>query len=300
MKNFFKFNSLVTSLIYIVLFFVVSFNTYGSESDSHAIIYSSFEAKHREVFVIDINGAKNTKLTGHTMADGYPKVSPNGDKFLFYGKYDGYKTWSIHTANIDGSNIVRLTNNIHKRDAAPSWSPDGKHIIFTRSYNSPGGAKKEEIWIMNADGSQQKQIKGISGGGASFMPDGRIVFHTKTGNSEISIANTDGSNIVTLTKNDAEDWHPEVSPDGSQVVFMSNRDGNWEIYVMSIDGSNQRRLTSNELSDWDPTWSPDGKKIAFVSDNVGGLYDIHIINSDGSGLTRIVENGSQPSWFPVD
>jgi len=300
MKSFFRFNNFIIFFSYVAFFLSASFYSYGSENNSYSIIYSSFEAKSREIFITDAKGEKRTKLTGHTIADGYPVVSPNGDSFLFYGKYDSYKTWSIHSANIDGSNVVRLTNDKHKWDAAPSWSPDGQHIVFTRSYKSPDGERQEEIWIMRADGSEQKQIKGLSGGGATFMPDGRIVFHSKTGASEISIANRDGSNIVTLTNNDAEEWHPEVSPDGSQVAYMSNRDGNWEIYVMNIDGSNERRLTSNELSDWDPSWSPDGKSIAFVSDNVRDLYDIHIINVDGSGLTRVVENASQPSWTTID
>ncbi|MCC2605746.1 TolB family protein [Planctobacterium marinum] len=296
MNNNFKFDHFGCSYLGLVAFSFLFFSkAQASETDSNALIYSSFEGKGREIYSIDTAGKKRTKLASYTLADGYPVVSPDGDKFAFYGKYDGYKTWSIHSANIDGSSVVRLTNDKNVRDAAPSWSPDGQHILFSRNRVRQDGNTHEEIWIMNADGSEQKQIKGLSGGGASFMPDGRIVFHSKTGASEISIANRDGSNIITLTNNDAEDWHPEVSPDGKQVAFMSDRDGNREIYVMDIDGTNERRLTNNELSDWDPVWSPDSSKIAFVSDNVEGLYDIHIINVDGSGLYQVVKNGSQPS-----
>ncbi|MCC2604766.1 TolB family protein [Planctobacterium marinum] len=301
MNKIFKFDHRDHSFLRLVaLSFLFVSQAQASEADSYALIYSSFEGKSREIFSTDITGKKRTKLASYTLSDGYPVVSPDGSKFAFYGKYDGYKTWSIHTANIDGSNVVRLTTDKNVWDAAPSWSPDGRHILFSRNKKSQGGSTHEEIWIMNADGSEQKQIKGLSGGGASFMPDGRIVFHSKTGASEISIANRDGSNIITLTNNDAEDWHPEVSPDGKHVAFMSDRDGNREIYVMDIDGENERRLTNNELSDWDPVWSPDGAKIAFVSDNVEGLYDIHIINVDGSGLYQVVKNGSQPSWINAE
>ncbi|MFP6642604.1 MAG: protein kinase, partial [Candidatus Latescibacterota bacterium] len=68
-----------------------------------------------------------------------------------------------------------------------------------------------------------------------------------------------------------------ISPDGSKIAFVSDRDGNHEIYVMDSDGSNQTRLTSNYASDYDPSWSPDGSKIAFGSDR-DGFGDIYVMD----------------------
>ena len=69
--------------------------------------------------------------------------------------------------------------------------------------------------------------------------------------------NADGSNQVNLSKNRADDVVPaSCSPDGTQIIFASNRNGNFELYVMNADGGNQTRLTDNMADDLSPDWSP--------------------------------------------
>ncbi len=224
---------------------------------------------------------------------GYLAWSPDGKQFAFYAKYDERKTWSIHTMNVDGTNRKRLTHAKNKWDSAPDWSPDGSKIVFAREYKDSGGDWQYEIWIMNRDGSDQTQIKPLVGSNPYFTSDGRIVFSSeyKDKNSEISIADVDGSNISHLTDNDAKEWHPDVSPDGTQIAFMSDRDGNFEIYVMNIDGSDQRRLTDNAVDDWYPSWSPDGSKIIFSSvRDYENKKDIYVMDKDGSSLKKIIPN----------
>ena len=72
---------------------------------------------------------------------------------------------------------------------------------------------------MNSDGSELSQIKSLRGGGPYFTPDGRIVFHSENKKSWISIADIDGNNLIRLTHNEAEEQHPEVSPDGKQIAL---------------------------------------------------------------------------------
>ena len=148
---------------------------------------------------------------------------------------------------------------------------------------------------MNAYGSEQTQLKTISGRAPCFMKDGRILFHSKPKSSQICIANSDGSNIVTLTNTTAEGRSPEISPNGKHIAFISDRDGNQEVYVMDIDGMNQKRLTYNTFPAWDICWSSDGFKIIFASDT-GKYLDLYMINKDGTGLKKFITNGSQSSW----
>ena len=242
-----------------------------SKAQPLSIIYGFQEGGNKSIYLSDAQGKVQIKVVDVTANDGYPAVSPTGKQIAFYGKYDKRRTWSIHTADMDGTNIRRLTNVEKVWDSAPAWSPDGKTIIFAREYKGSNDDWKEEIWLMNADGTQQRQIKALEGRAPEFMPDGRLLFQSKSSPSQISIANIDGSNVIQLTNDDTNNMSPKISPDGSQIAYLSNRDGNQEVYVMNIDGSNQKRLTFNHIEEWDPAWSPDGSKVFFSSQNVYGF-----------------------------
>ena len=125
----------------------------------------------------------------------------------------------------------------------------------------------------------------------------------RDGDDEIFTMNADGSEQKQLTANAAIDTRPDWSPDGTKIVFESSRDGNSEIYVMNADGTGQTRLTTNTTSDSQPVWSPDGTKIAFTSDRVadGGGYELYVMNADGTNPVRLTYQAgtdSRPEWSP--
>ncbi len=130
---------------------------------------------------------------------------------------------------------------------------------------------------------------------------GKILFQSdRDGDWEIYVMNADGSDVVQLTYNSADDEYPVWSPDGKRIAFKSNRDGNFEIYVMNADGSNQQRLTEHPSNDEDPAWSPDGKRLAFHSDRESAM-EIYLMNVDGSGLTQFTKTigkNALPAWSP--
>jgi TolB protein len=277
--------------------------TEKSESTPYSIAYSSKETGNGDIYLTNIEDKSKIRITEHTANDGYPAWSSDGKRIAFYAYYDGRKTWSIHTMNSDGSDRKRLTHEKNKWDNSPTWSPDGRKIAFSREYKDTDKVWQQEIWIMNSDGSELTQIKSLKGGGPYFTPEGRIVFHSefKDKKSEISIADIDGSNIIQLTDNGTEEWHPEVSPDGKHIAFMSDRDNdqqNFEIYVMNIDGSNQKRLTNNDVADWYPSWSPDASQLIFSS-NTDGIRNIYMMNRDGSSVKKAISNGGQPAWLKL-
>ncbi len=149
-----------------------------------------------------------------------------------------------------------------------------------------------------ATGGASRQI-------ASRTNGPKIVFGSSRfgGNHDIYVMNTNGSNEIRLTNNPAYDDEPKWSPDGSKIVFISNRDGNFEIYTMNADGSNQTRLTNNLAADGFPAWSPDGSKIAFVSGDLRNpsTFEIYVMNADGMNRTRLTNDSlvdGVPSWSP--
>ena len=141
---------------------------------------------------------------------------------------------------------------------------------------------------------------------------GRIAFVSdRDGTSQIYVMNPDGSGLMQLTSDAASSVSPTWSPDGSKIAFQRGGRsyfGGGGIYVMQADGSGVTKLIapgyrwslSDTLGLEEPDWSPDGTRIAFVANS----WEIWVINTDGSGLTRLSDGRSdehydrRPAWSP--
>ncbi|HUM69218.1 MAG TPA: hypothetical protein PLK31_10275, partial [Chloroflexota bacterium] len=115
---------------------------------------------------------------------------------------------------------------------------------------------------------------------------------------QIYASNLDGSNQRQLTNSRVDEWSPEWSPDGTQILFLSERGStlNPGIYLMKADGSNVHLVYDGPHYEWGISWSPDGAYILFTEDQPDGTADIFIMNSNGVNVRRIIERGSYPSW----
>jgi TolB protein len=95
---------------------------------------------------------------------------------------------------------------------------------------------------------------------------------------------------------------PAWSPDGTQILFNTNRDdGDFEVYVMNTDGTDPLRLTHQAGNDVGPMWSPDGNRIAFFSYGLRNESDIYVMNADGSDPIRVTSMAGDefvPDWSP--
>jgi Tol biopolymer transport system component len=135
--------------------------------------------------------------------------------------------------------------------------------------------------------------------------DYRIVFVSSPFDPDISdpeiyIVSANGNNLTRLTDNKASEEAPDWSPDGTKIVFASDRDGNLEIYSMDVDGSNVMRITRNETPDTDPNWSPDGSQIAYTCTSETGIPAVCTIHPDGTGFTQLTPGGQKqrhPIWL---
>jgi hypothetical protein len=113
----------------------------------------------------------------------------------------------------------------------------------------------------------------------------KIVFASnRDGNVQIYSMNTDGSGLARLTTNSSNDDHPRWSPNGTKILFQSDRNdpiaGNQNIYVMNADGSGQTRLTTDSADDCNAEWSGDGNKTVFQSLRNGSYYQVYTMNAD--------------------
>lgn len=201
--------------------------------------------------------------------------------------------YNIFTANPDGSDLKRITDN-PAYDAEPVVSSDGKQIVF--------GSKREgnfDVYIMNADGTHVRRLTNRMGynGGPWFSPDNKKIvwraWYPETDAEkaqwldcmeknyilafqlDLWIMDADGSNKRMILHNGATNFAPSWHIDGKRIIFASNMDDwhrdikqyghNFELYLINIDGSGLERITYNNVFDSFPMFSPDGKKLVWAS-----------------------------------
>ena len=198
-----------------------------------------------EIYAASADGSDVERLTTSSGYDAEATLSPDGSTIVFTSTRDG--DLDIYSMNVDGTDVRRLTSTVGY-DGGPFFSPDGSMIVYRAS--RPASAEEEadylallaeglvrpsrlEIWVMNADGSDQRQVTTLGGANFApfFHPDGRrIIFssnhHNPRGrNFDLFMVNLDGSGLTQITTHDDFDGFPMFSPDGTQLVFASNRHG---------------------------------------------------------------------------
>jgi len=200
-----------------------------------------------DIYMADSSGADFRRLNASPRYDAEATLSPDGRMIVFTSLRDG--DLEIYTMHADGSNLRRLTRTLGY-DGGPFFSPDGKQIVY-RAWH-PQTARdsadystllaqnlvrptRMEIWIMNADGSNQRQVTNL--GGANFAPffhpdQRRILFasnhkNPRSRNFDLYLVNLDGSGggLEQVTTNTDFDAFPVFSPDGRKLVWASNRHG---------------------------------------------------------------------------
>jgi Tol biopolymer transport system component len=184
-------------------------------------------------------------------------------------------------------------------------------IVFSSDWN-PLATTNFDILIANDDGSEETRLtdRTVWEGNPVWSPDRcRIAYVAETDPNnafdkntlqDIYVMDPKGGNRVRLTNSEDNDREPDWSPDGKQIVFMSERDKNREIYVMSVKGTNQKRLTKSKADDEHPQWSPKNDGIVFSSHRDGN-WEIYLMNIDGSNLLNLTNSTAEDKdcvWSP--
>lgn len=201
-------------------------------------IYPTFD-----IFVARPNGTELTQLTDSPGYDAEATISTSGKKIVFTSTRDG--DLDVYTMDANGKNVRRLTTELGY-DGGAFFSADGKQIVYRAHHPQSEKDKADylsllkenlvrpstlEIWIMNADGSNKRQVtrNGKANFAPYFFPNGkRIIFSSnmhdpKSRDFDLYSINSDGSGLERITFNDTFDGFPMFSPDGKKLVFASNR-----------------------------------------------------------------------------
>ena len=222
----------------------------------------------RDLFTIPASGGEPATVTNDAAVDWSPVWSPDG-KFLYFSSDRGgsMNLWRVPIDERSGK-----TQGPPEPVRAPatfvahvSFSRDGRRLVYASTLMT------QTLEIFDFD-----PVAGVVGSAAplaravrsfenpKFSPDGEWIVGARESPEDIILVRMDGTDQRLVTDDPHRDRVPRWSPDGSQIVFYSDRSGKYEIWTVKPDGSDPKRLT--DLPDRPtsyPFWSPDGKRLAF-------------------------------------
>jgi Tol biopolymer transport system component len=188
--------------------------------DGTKIVWTSDRAVDNEIWVMNANGSSPTRLTTHVGEDSAPAFSPDGTKIAYNSERGGQSQWDIAVMNANGTNDVDLTNSPADTDTQPAWSPDGTKITFagTHDHAPADGGGIYEVYSMNAN----------------------------------------GTSVTRLTHSTSVDSQPAWSPDGTEILWSSDRalPNHFDVWAMDPSGDahavNLTQTGNSFAADWAP------------------------------------------------
>jgi TolB protein len=258
---------------------------------------------------------RSLRFCAHTIADELHKERFGIDgvartKFAFVsdragervkGTIENRSVKEIYTADYDGEGVSRVTNR-GSLNVAPSWSPDGRAIVY-QAY--PTGFA--DIYIQRLFEVQVQPARPARGTDRAqnmlpaWSPDGsRIAFQSnREGRYDIYTVKADGSDLRRLTNDRSDDTSPTWNPTGTQIAFTSDRGGSNQIYIMSADGGPATKLSDEPKKADRPTWALD--YIAYSAEIPGSgvqLKRINVTTRQVVQLTNGPGNNESPTVAP--
>lgn len=260
------------------------------------IAFINNQTRHKEIYLMDYDGANVRQLTSHKSITLLPKWAPDGKSIA----YNSYRAGNPDAYILDvEAGAVRDLSTRQGLNTCPNWSPDGATLALTMS---KGG--DPELFLIDKGGKIIRRLTYSPGVDTSptFSPNGQqIAFVSdRSGSPELYVMDVTGASTQRLTYGQWVD-SPAWSPKGDLIAYERQRSqGRYDIWIIEPSGRNARQISEAGVRNEHPSWSPDGRFIAYTSDREG-RNKICIMGVDGSAphcVSSLGAESSTPTWGP--
>lgn len=270
----------------------------GNLKQSESLVYVSERNGNSDLYVIDVLGQWEKRLTTNTSRDWFPKWNSGMGKLIF------------HTMD-ENQHASALALSIGKteRDTLPNGHlpnfqliPSGKRIVYTQSKDG-----FQNIWWCNLDGTDNVQLTDSHSfnGYFSISPNGdKLLFVSdRTEQNELYLLNLQTQELKRLTKNNMIEQYSTWSPDGNRIAYTmrTSQEGSKEdIYLLDLESNKITQLTNTPYAEKEIDWSLSGDKIAFRGSTSDGehIYTIDIKDGKFIKITSGDAYHGEPTWVP--
>ncbi|HYS78421.1 MAG TPA: hypothetical protein VEO94_06255, partial [Candidatus Dormibacteraeota bacterium] len=240
--------------------------------DGRFIAYASYRDDAVEIGLLDAASGATRAITHNGAVNVEPRFSPDGRRLVFVSTLYN-RRFHIHTVDIDAGGapgeVERLTEDHDSglpryyygpfdHYLSPSWSPDGKEIVFVCNRGHIWGTGG--LWRMKASpGSEMHEIRDEETNWKArpdWSPDGRrIVYSSYLGGEwhRLWLMSDEGGDVLPITYGDFDATSPRWSRDGRRIAYISNQDGNTSLWIIEIPGGGRRRVEARERTYLRPT-----------------------------------------------
>jgi TolB protein len=240
------------------------------------------------------------KLATSPTAIGSPSSQPTGHIVLTCQIYKLQSSEQICIMNADGSDYHRLTLEDNDRHFYPSLAPDGQNVVYS-GYDPQ--SQRFEIYDYDFSNGTTKSLTNAFGdlNGPEISPDQKTIVFTRyttdPNHPTLWLMDREGGNYRQVSTIPA--WDPTWSPDGTQILFASNKESLDQLYVINVDGSGLRKVSNLPALRGRSDWSQQNLIVTYSGDP--WKREIYIMNSDGSNQYQISPTGGDsqgPSFSP--